>query len=206
VPIDAPEEVRRFTVPAFYQWHFADAFERGDQLVVDYVRYPDFSSNLGLGEVMTGPAHGTLGGTLHRAVIDPARGRMHEQQLAPVACEFPRVARPGSGSRFVYVASYSDEEAARGMLDQVARIDVERGTVEAVSLGAGHYPSEPVFVRRPGALDSDDGWLLTLVYDGVNDRSGVAVLDAREPSREPLARAWLDHAVPFTFHGNFAPA
>ncbi|MGZ3427748.1 MAG: carotenoid oxygenase family protein [Polyangia bacterium] len=205
VPIDDPTRVRRFTTPAFYQWHFATAFERGDELVVDYVRYPDFASNRWLGEVSEGPASTGLGGKLHRARIDPARGSFADEERAPMACEFPRVARPAQANRQVYVVAHSDEAAERGMFDRVARIDVERGTVESVALGEAQYPSEPVFVRRPDGRDEDDGWLLTLVYDGIAHQSGVAVLDAREPGRGPIARAWFDHHVPFTFHGNFAP-
>jgi carotenoid cleavage dioxygenase-like enzyme len=207
VPIDAPTAAKRFTVPAFYQWHYATAFERGEELVVDYVRYPDFASNEWLRQVIDGRAASVIGGQLHRATIDPARGTLRDAPLvATTACEFPRVARAGGANRYVYVAAHSDAEAAHGMFDRVARLDVERGTVDAVSLGAGQYPSEPVFVRRPGGRDDDDGWLLTLVYDAAGDRSGVAVLDARELSRGAIAYAWFDHHVPFTFHGNFAPA
>lgn len=207
VPIDAPSTVRRFTVPAFYQWHFATAFERGGELVIDYVRYPDFASNQWLRQVVDGPADGLLGGQLHRAVVDPAQATLRDEPLADTpGCEFPRVARAGVANRWVYVAAHSGPEAARGMLDRLARIDVERGAVESVSLGDAQYPSEPVFVRRPDGRDEDDGWLLTLVYDAASDRSAVAVLDARDLGRGPLARAWFDHALPFTFHGNFSHA
>jgi all-trans-8'-apo-beta-carotenal 15,15'-oxygenase len=205
VPIDAPTAPRRFTVPAFYQWHFATAFERGDELVVDYVRYPDFASNRWLTEIMDGPARTPIGGTLHRAVLDPGRGTFVDEERAGVACEFPRVARVAQANRFVYVAAHSDAEAGRGMFDRVARIDLERGGVDSVAPGPSQYPSEPVFVRRPDAQNEDDGWLLTLVYDGVTDASAIAILDARDLGRGVLARAWFDHHVPFTFHGNFAP-
>lgn len=207
VPIDAPARARRLPVPAFYQWHFAGAFERGDELVVDYVRFSDFASNRWLREIIDGPARSTIRGTLHRAVIDDAAaGRFVDEERAALGCEFPRVARPGQENRFVYVAAHSGEEAARGMFDRVARVDVESGAVESVGLGDGQYPSEPVFVRRPDGRDEDDGWLLTLVYDAASDQAGVAVLDARALGRGAIARAWFDHHLPFTFHGNFAPA
>jgi all-trans-8'-apo-beta-carotenal 15,15'-oxygenase len=128
--------------------------------------------------------------------------------LAAIGCDFPRVPRPNHANPFVYVAAHSDDEAARGMWDRVARAEVETGRVESVSLGPGRYPSEPVFVRRPdpgGDQTGDNGWLLTLVYDAVADRSGLAVLDAGDLGRGTLACAWFDHHVPFTFHGNFYP-
>jgi all-trans-8'-apo-beta-carotenal 15,15'-oxygenase len=206
VPIDAPSEARRFTVPAFYQWHFATAFERGQELVVDYVRYADFSSNVWLGEVLNGRAATPFAGGLHRATLDPTRGTLRDEPLVrTLSCEFPRVAKAGGANRWVYATTHSSEEAAHGMFDQVAKLDVQRNAVESVSLGDGLYPSEPVFVRRPGGRDEDEGWLLTLVYDAATDRSGVSVLDARAITRGAIATAWFDHAVPFTFHGNFAP-
>jgi all-trans-8'-apo-beta-carotenal 15,15'-oxygenase len=46
--------------------------------------------------------------------------------------------------------------------------------------------------------------VLALVYDPASDTSNVTVLDARDLSAGPLARAWFDHHVPPTFHGAFA--
>ena len=46
VPIDRPTEVLRFTTSAFYQWHFANAFGRANELIVDYVRYATFDGVL----------------------------------------------------------------------------------------------------------------------------------------------------------------
>ena len=43
-----------------------------------------------------------------------------------------------------------------------------------------------------------------MVYDGRSRRSHVAILDARNLDKEPLARAHLEHRVPLGFHGNFA--
>jgi all-trans-8'-apo-beta-carotenal 15,15'-oxygenase len=204
VPIDRPTEVRRFTVPAFYQWHFANAYERGEELVVDYIRYPDFGSNDWLGRLPNGRLDGRIDGQLHRTVIDPERRQLRDEPLGTLACEFPRVAQPSKAHSAVYAAAYSSAEAAHGMFDRLVRFDVAAGQGQLVDLGAGRYPSEPVFVRRPDSRAADDGWLLSLVYDGVADQSGVAVLDARDLGRGPLAFAWYDHHVPFSFHGNFA--
>src|SRR5690349_24614609 len=71
VPIDRPHEVVRFTTDAFYQWHFTNAFTRGNELVVDYVHYPDFASFYELGRVLRDGSSRELGkGRPHRAVID----------------------------------------------------------------------------------------------------------------------------------------
>jgi len=42
----------------------------------------------------------------------------------------------------------------------------------------------------------DDGYLVTVVYDGAANRSDVVVLDAREVSKGPICRFALKAAVP----------
>lgn len=209
VPIDEPTRVTRFTVEPFYQWHFANAFEHGAQVVVELVRYPDFSSNAWLGSLVrdTPPAD-FAPGSLHRATIDPAARTLRSEERWSGYGEFPTVA-PGVSARehrIVWLATVSAETAARrGLPDRLARIDVTTGRADVVALGPSQYPSEAIFVPRPGAAPAteDDGWVVTLVYDARVDRSHVAVLDARDPHAGPIARAWFDQPIPFTFHGAF---
>ncbi len=75
-----------------------------------------------------------------------------------------------------------------------------------VTLGAGHHPSEPVFVPRAGGSAEDDGWLLARSDDATSERTDVAVLDAKAPEAGAVGRAWLEHPFPFTFHGTWVTA
>ncbi len=203
VPIDRPQEVTRFVVDPFFQWHFANAFERDEEIVVDLVRYPDFASNRWLGEAPTGHPTGELNGTFQRAVISGRTVRF--EQIAEAPCEFPRIApsHEGQSYRYAYVHSQLDGDQG-GLFRGLSRVDVESGRSTTVALGVSQYPSEPIFVPRPSAATEDDGYLLTLVYDAVEHQSHVAVLDAQDLERGPLARAWFDHHIPFTFHGVWA--
>jgi all-trans-8'-apo-beta-carotenal 15,15'-oxygenase len=97
VPIDDPEAVIRFSVDPFYQWHFANAFERGGEVVVDLVRYPDFRSNEWLRDAPTGRPSGEIDGTLQRAVVDPSHRSIRVEQLWDTTCEFPRTAPAVAG-------------------------------------------------------------------------------------------------------------
>ena len=208
VPIDRPEEPIRFTAEPFYQWHFANAWDDGDRVVLDLVRMPDFRSNAWLGRLPFAVPSWEWDGRYTRATLDlRARTASFESALG-VPCEFPRVAGRALTlpHRFVYLAAASSPEAARGPFDQLARLDVESGRLETVSLGPDTYPSEPVFVRDRAGAAEDDGWVLSLVYDGRARSSHFAVLDARHVSDGPVARAHLNHPVPFTFHGQFVPA
>lgn len=206
VPIDEPTRPVRFEAPAFYQWHFANAFERDGRIVVDLVRYTDFATNRWLAGLASGRPEGEPHGGFHRVEIDPAARTLRDEARRDASCEFPRLAPSALGRpyRFAYVTAYSRPELeGRGLFDAVARLDVETGRAQVTTLGEERYPSEPVFVPRPGGgPGEDDGWLLTLVYDARAHASHVAVLDAR--TLEVLGRAHFDHHLPFTFHGNWA--
>ena len=65
------------------------------------------------------------------------------------------------------------------------------------------YPSEPVFVPRPGASDEDDGVLLSQVYDGEKRETFLLVLDAKDMTE--LSRCYTGMRCPISFHGQFLP-
>lgn len=201
VPIDRPSEVVRFTVEAFYQWHFTNAFTRGRELVVDYVRYPDFSSFYEIGAFASGGGANALGQSqAHRAVIDLDAKTLRSEPVLARACEFPTVA-PGREGR-EHALSY----LVLGDLAGIGKLDAQTGTlVQEHLLPATQRVTEPLFVPRPNATREDDGWVLALSHDDPSDRAFVAVYDAARIPDGPIARAWFDHQVPITFHGTFAP-
>jgi all-trans-8'-apo-beta-carotenal 15,15'-oxygenase len=212
VPIDDPQRVTRFTMDAFFQWHFLNAYERGSEIVVDVVRYPDFDSNNWLGENIQPHPSAYVAGELWRVTLEPGTRRATSEPRWAHPCEFPRVA-PGVDATRHTIGWVAANAAAAGKFvdrlpDAVAKVEVETGR-GSLWLSGGGVVSEPVLVPRPGAgagRAEDDGWVLALVYDPTSDASNVTVLDARDLSAGPLARAWFDHHVPGTYHGAFAPA
>jgi all-trans-8'-apo-beta-carotenal 15,15'-oxygenase len=209
VPIDRPGEPIRFTTESFYQWHFANAFTRGRELVIDYVRYPGFDSFYDIGAREGGGTPDPRNtGRLHRAVIDPAARALRSEPLlhgsgsgpgSDRGCEFPTIAgsRQGGEHGVTYLAL--DDLRAVGKLEHGT------GRLSEHVLPATQRASEPIFVPRPGTVREDDGWVLALCHDAPTDRAFIAVYDADRLPDGPIARAWFDHQVPITFHGAFLP-
>ena len=188
VPIDRPTEVLRFTTDAFYQWHFTNAWTRANELVIDYVRYADFSSFRGIGHIGAGGGRELLAdGMYHRAVVDLAARTIVSEQLSDRACEFPTVA-PGDEGR-----EHRTAYAVFGDLGGIGAID-GAGRVTEHQLPAGERATEPLYA---------DGYLLTLTH--ARDAAYVGVYDAARIPDGPVAKIWIDHHVPITFHGTFAP-
>jgi all-trans-8'-apo-beta-carotenal 15,15'-oxygenase len=68
------------------------------------------------------------------------------------------------------------------------------------------FVSEPVMVPRPapaGGLEpaEDDGWVLTLIWNGARCASDLVILDAA--SMAELAVVELPLAIPYGLHGSF---
>ena len=202
VPIDRPEQPIRIEAPAFFTWHHANAFERGDTIVVDFVRYDDFDSNDYLASFVEDRVRGSITSELGRAEIDLAARTYRYSPRYRTTCEFPRVAgrAVAKEERYVYVAARDSSEPG-AFLDRIAKIDLETGDARSTSLGDLVFPSEPIFVGRPGTTEEDDGYLLAHGYDAKRDRTDIVVLDARDLST--VARIDFGHPLPLTFHGFF---
>jgi beta,beta-carotene 9',10'-dioxygenase len=66
------------------------------------------------------------------------------------------------------------------------------------------FPSEPVFVPRPGATEEDDGVLLFLGYDLLRRESFMGVLSANDMAE--MARVYCGSRCCVSFHGHWVPA
>lgn len=196
VPIDAPDDAVRFEVDPFYQWHFANAYEAGSDIVIDFVRYPNFDSFY----AFAAPEMKFPPGSLHRAVVTPAERGFRCEPLDDTASEFPRINpdRQGREHRFTWLVT--------GETRGLACFDHARRTLERFDLPPHQLSSEAVMVPRPDAAGERDGFLLSLLFDAEREASGMAVFDAERLAAGPLGIAWFDHRIPITFHGNWIDA
>lgn len=194
VPIDRPSQYRRFCVDAFFQWHFANAFESASgEVCVDFVRYPDFSTFEQL-RIAGSDIHG---GSLCRARIDLGAKQLACETICEGLGEFPRINPRFCGSDYRHVWMVQTESNTH----KIVAVDVRSGQRRCWNLKAHERASEPVFVPAGKQAAEGEGWLLTLVYDALSECSYLAVCDAAKLSDGPCARIWFDHHVPQSFHG-----
>ena len=199
-------DVRWFETDSCYVFHPLNAYEQGDEIVLDVARYEQllFMAPTAARD----PAwRGKNVAKLHRWRIDRARGGVRSEPLDDGDGEFPRIddRRLGRKHRFGYLAATGPEgnDTLHPVFTAIRKYDLERGTIETRPLGRGNGASEPLFVPRRQGGAEDDGYVLTLTYDQVKNASELLVLDARNITAEPLARVPLPHRVPYGFHGNW---
>jgi carotenoid cleavage dioxygenase-like enzyme len=189
------------TAPAFFTFHHANAFRRGDHLVVDCVAFEDASvvTDLSLAALQAGSVT-TLAGDLRRYRVPLAGGRATSETLASGGLSLPRFddRRRGKPYRYVYATRAGDPDVSPNHL---VKVDCWRRKT-LVWAERDTFCGEPVFVPEPDGVE-DDGVVLSVVLDPDREQSFLLVLDAA--TFEERARAWLPHVLPFDFHGQFYP-
>lgn len=182
-------------------FHHVNAFEDGEDVVVDLCRFdtPAIIENLYLDIARTGEYPAEANPYLHRYRLKPGEQVAEETRLSDEPIELPRInygANNCKPYRYAYGIGMGDEHP----FDRLVKIDAESGE-SIVWHESDVLAGEPVFVAAPGAHAEDDGVVLSLALDGKAERSMLLVLDARDMTE--LARAEISRAVPPGFHGNF---
>lgn len=211
-PLDAPtrfiildretgEHETTVTAPPVFVYHHANAYERGDELVIDLVAFDDDRAVTGLTLPNLRSDDPDLPtGDLYRYRLDLSGGEADQELLYPGPVEFPMVNYRhvgGKQHRHVYLAE-TDEKSS--LPTDITKVDVEDGTVRRWR-DTGTYPGEPVFVPAPDPTSEDDGVLLSVILNPEADRSELVCLDAETLGEH--GRALLPHRLPYGFHGQF---
>ena len=187
-----------YETDAFFCFHHVNAFERGDELVLDLCAYEDATiiDSLYLDE--NGPRGAIPPVELRRYTIDLAGASVRSEPLADGSLELPRIDYGRRNTREYAYAYFTGADS--GWIDSLVKVDVRDGS-RAEWRAEGCHPGEPVFVREPGTEAEDAGVVLSVVLDANAGRSFLLVLDAG--SFEELARAEAPHHIPFGFHGQY---
>lgn len=201
--------VSRGETEPWYQWHFANGYvDATGSVIVDVVRYEDFQTNQYLKEVATGETHTPAKSTLWQVHLDPKLGKVTAiQQLLDRHCEFPIVPKQwvGQASPCTYLSvQRQGVDISQEMFGAIARFDHQTDTLTTADLGENRYPMEPIYAPDP--QNPDQGWIVTVVYDGNTDTSEVWVFDSDRLMEPPVCRLGLPSVVPMGFHGTWKPA
>ncbi|WP_345147358.1 carotenoid oxygenase family protein [Nonomuraea rubra] len=202
-------DVRWVDAPPCWVFHTLNAYDDGDEVVVDVVSYPKgfVDARLDLG----GPP------ALDRWRIDLTTGRVGQARLDDRAQEFPRMdeRRTGRPYRYGYtavtrelvdvvgggVAGELEDLADDAFGNTLIKHDLRRGTQESRELGRGAYVGEPVFVGAGEA--EDDGYVLSFVNNPARGAADLVILSAQDFTGEPVATVHLPARVPLGFHGSW---
>ncbi|ARN72947.1 carotenoid oxygenase family protein [Oceanicoccus sagamiensis] len=218
VPLDRPEQPIRFSTDPFFVIHHANGYEENGKIVLNYMHSADHSLYRQLGDLHRGLPITYLSETypglwdgsssfnrLTRSEIDLQKKQISYDMLADLSCEFPRInpGLQGSKHRYTYMLGMPPGKPEMPLFSSLEKYDADSGKTETLELGDEQYPNEPIFIRRQNPSSEDDGYLLSVIYDGHNHSSYLAVIDAKKFNEGVIAKAHFDQALPISFHGNW---
>ena len=201
-------ETKWVSAPPSYVFHPMNHFETADgKVVIDVMKYdvaPLFPLPDGSPSSKTPPP-----ARLFRWTFDLAGSgnTFKEEQLDDRAGEFPRFDERFcmSDYRHGWIASDQVTDTGQKRREGLTHYDLKSGKNATWSAGPADRCGEPIFVPRAEGAAEGDGWLLSVVYRAEEGRSDLAVFEATDLAKGPVALAHLSSRVPAGFHGNWRP-
>jgi all-trans-8'-apo-beta-carotenal 15,15'-oxygenase len=192
-------EQREIDCPPLMYVHINNAFEDGGDVVVDLVRYDEYGEFFD--PVRDFRSRSEVGGFASRVRVSKG-DKVTVEDFSEQRTELPQhdCRRTSRTYRYGYHATLNSAQAAS---NRIVKVDADTGQHWEHIFEPGDAVGEPIFVPRSATAAEDDGWLLTVVYLAAEHRSALVVLDARDPSRSPVAMARVDRHFFPGFHGSF---
>ncbi|GJM36877.1 MAG: lignostilbene alpha-beta-dioxygenase [Acidimicrobiales bacterium] len=198
VDLDTMQEVRRIETDPGAIIHFGNAYEDGDEVVVDAMFSDEFEANEALSDIFNAKA--LKGGEWRRYRINAATGALSFEVMTDVNSEFPTFNQHKACQENEYTfAAASVENGADSFFNGFHRAD-RAGNVQLHTLDPGFYGSEPLVAPASDSADDRDAYILEVVYDAFTHTSSLVIFRADDIS-EPVASLPLRHHLPHQFHG-----
>ena len=204
-----PQDIRWFEAEPTYTLHWLNAWEEGDEIILDgYFQeepmpksYPDAPK--GLERMMAYLDQQLLKPKLHRWRFDLKTGATVEERLDDRILEFGTINQKFAGRKYRYAYSAIPEPGwflFRGLVKH----DLHTGTSESIEFGKDRFGSEAPFAPRIGAVDEDDGYIVSFIADVNTDTSECVLIDAKNFAAGPVCRIMLPERICSGTHSTWA--
>ena len=200
VPRDGGE-IRTVGHDAMLVFHLSNAYDDGDDIVVDAITYRDGRILERVNRFHTSMLDDTPSAFTRYRIT--RTGRVLDEILSDVASEFPRHhdAYEGRKHRYTYL---NTRRQLAAFYDSITKLDLRDESESTYTTPeAGNSFCEPVFAAKPGSSGEDDGWVLSVEYHARTHTSRLVIFDAADIAAGPIAAANLTHHIPQGFHGSF---
>lgn len=209
VPRDGRGEVRWFTAAPTYVLHFSNAYEEGDEVILEGYHQgapvqERTADDTPISMFMKSLDMHAMKARRHRWRFDLRTGATREEVLDDECSEFPTLhaGYAGRKHRYVYAAI---GEPGFFLFSGLVRTDVATGAKSTYRFPKGVFASEAPFCPRDGATSEEDGYLATFVTDMNADTSECQVFDATDLARGPIARVRLPMRISSGTHAAWTP-
>ena len=194
-----PSEIRWFEATPTYVLHWLNAYEEGDEVIMDgYFQEdpspPPIAEAGEHGHLMAYLDEHSFKSRLHRWRFNLKDGTTTEEQLDDRIVEFGMINQQYSGRKYRYVYS-TFAKPGWFLFCGFIKHDLETGESETVTLDDGRYASEAPFAPRVNSQSEDDGYLVSFIMDENSGTSECILIDAQNFEAGPVCRIKLPHKI-----------
>lgn len=203
------EDIRWFDAAPTYVLHWLNAYEEGDEVIVDgYFQenptpspepHKEHGKYAHMMAYLDGHAMGTR---LHRWRFNLADGTTKEERLDDRCVEFGMINQKFAGRKYRYVYS-TVAKPGWFLFEGFVKHDLETGEGIEIKLPEGVYASEAPFAPRVGAVDEDDGYIVSFTIDENKGTSECIIIDAKRFADGPVCRIALPHKISSGTHAHW---
>ncbi|MFV0496013.1 carotenoid oxygenase family protein [Mycobacterium sp.] len=201
-------DIRWFEAEPTFVLHFTNAYEDGDEIVLDGffegAPQPADTGGTKWERMFRFLALDRLQARLHRWRLNLVTGAVTEEPLAESITEFGVINADYATRNYRYVYAASGKPGCF-LFDGLVKHDLVRGSEERFTFGDGVYGSETAMAPRVGGRAEDDGYLVTLTTDMNADASFCLVFDAARVGDGPMCKLALPERISSGTHATWAP-
>jgi carotenoid cleavage dioxygenase len=201
-------QIMWFEADPTYVLHFPNAYEDGDELVLDgFFQGDPEPADDGVGDKWQRRfrflAMDRMQTRLHRWRFNLNTGATREERLSDSISEFGMVNSGYAGRpyRYTYAAT---GKPGWVLFDGLIKHDLHTGSEERFGFDDGVYGSETAMAPRVGSTAEDDGYLVTITTDMNGDASYCLVFDAARVGDGPVCKLALPERVSSGTHATWA--
>jgi len=206
-----PEDIRWFEAAPTYVLHWMNAWEEGDEIVLDGYFQDDPApkpldapgGDPRLGQLMAYLDENSFKPKLHRWRFNLKTGAVSESHLDDRLLEFGSFNQTYGGEKSRYLYS-TFTKPGWFLFEGLVKHDFETGKSETLNFGEGRFGSEAPFAPRVGARSEDDGYIVSFITDMVENRSECVLIDAQNIADGPVCRIILPHRISSGTHATWA--
>jgi carotenoid cleavage dioxygenase-like enzyme len=194
------EDIRWFDADPCYVLHFLNAYEDGDELVMDgYFQENPTPEPLadapdGHGHLMSYLDEHSFRSKLHRWRFNLKTGETTEKHLDERILEFGMFNQRYAGRPYRYAYS-TTTRPGWFLFNGYVKHDLETGESWELKLPEGRYASESPFAPRINATSEDDGYLVSFIMDENTGRAECILVDCKKFEEGPVVRIALPHKM-----------